>query len=154
MYLSNKNLYRIIKKENSGTKLSIYIPTHPASTRSTLSEDIIRFKNAIQIIKADKGYDQRELSETVKKMEALLEDSTFWKHRTLGLAVFADEDGYETVDLNYEITDMQYIADDFVISPLAIMLSIGTGYYVLDINQTCLLYTSDAADDLLCVDLG
>ena len=25
---------------------------------------------------------------------------------------------------------------------------------VADMNDTCLLYTSDAADDLLCVDLG
>lgn len=151
MFLSNKNLDRIIKKKNSGTKLSIYIPTHPASTRPTLMQDTIRFKNALQIIKADKGYKQRELSETIKKMEALLKDATFWKHRTLGLAIFADEDGYETVDLNYEITDMQYIADDFVISPLAVMLSIGTGYYVLDINHTSprlMHYTSHSKEEV------
>src|SRR5659263_469014 len=28
------------------------------------------------------------------------------------------------------------------------------GQFPVDVYQTCLLYTSDAADDLLCVDLG
>ncbi len=53
----------------------------------------------------------------------------------MGLAVFADAKGYETINLNYEITDMQYVQDEYVISPLVVMLSIGTGYYVLDINH-------------------
>ena len=28
------------------------------------------------------------------------------------------------------------------------------GFYDMEISRLCLLYTSDAADDLLCVDLG
>ncbi len=136
MNLSNKTIQHITNKNNNSTKLSIYIPTHPASTGPTLSEDTIRFKNAIQIIKAHEKFDERELGETINKLEALLEDTTFWKHRTVGLAVFADTDSFETVDLNNEITEMQYFQDSYVISPLAIMLSIGTGYYVLDINHT------------------
>ncbi len=136
MFLSNKNLQRIIKNKGTGTKLSIYIPTHPASNSSTLAQDAIRFKNALQNIKANKTYDEHELGGTMKKLESLLDDLDFWKRRAMGLAVFADSRGYETVDLNYEITEMQYVQDAFVISLLAVMLSIGTGYYVLDINLT------------------
>lgn len=136
MFLSNSNLHHIINKSDAGTKLSIYIPTHPASTSPTLSEDTTRFKNTLQIIKSDEKYVERELGETIQKLELLYEDRDFWKHRTLGLAVFADADGYETVNLNYEITDMQYIQNTYIISPMAVMLSIGTGYYILDINHS------------------
>ncbi|HZJ34861.1 MAG TPA: hypothetical protein VFD55_02505 [Candidatus Angelobacter sp.] len=136
MILSNNNLQHIINKSNTGTKLSIYIPTHPASTSPTLSEDMIRFKNTLQNIKANEKYTERELGETMGKLESLLDDSDFWKHRTNGLAVLADKNGYEIVDLDYEITDMQYIQDTFIVSPLVMMFSIGTGYYVLDINHT------------------
>lgn len=136
MILSTNNLQYFINKSDNGMKLSIYIPTHPASNGPTLSEDIIRFKNALKIIKANEKYNGREFGETTKKLEILFDDIDFWKHRTFGLAVFADKDGYETVDLDYEITDMQYIQETFVISPMATMLSMGTGYFVLDINHT------------------
>ncbi len=136
MILSNKNLHHIINKSNIGTKLSVYIPTHPASTSPTISEDMIRFKNALQNIKSNEKYNERELGETMSKLELLLDDSDFWKYRTNGLAVLADKDGYDVVDLDYEVTDMQYVQDTFIVSPLSIMLSIGTGYFVLDINHT------------------
>jgi hypothetical protein len=149
MFLSKKILLDISKKTDTGTKISIYIPTHPASTSTTLSEDTIRFKNTLQIIKAHEKYDESELGETIKKLESLLDDINFWKYRTLGLAVFADANGYQTVDLNFEITDMQYVEDTYVTSPLAVMLSIGTGYYVLDINHTKprLVYFSASAKE-------
>ncbi len=151
MFLSNKSFQHVLQRQDPGIKLSIYVPTHPASTSPTISEDTIRFKNALQEIRANEQYDERELGNTMQKMELLLDDIEFWKHRTLGLAVFASKDGYETVDLNYEITDMHYVQDSFVISPLAIMLSIGTGYFVLDINQTkprLIHFTSSAKEEV------
>src|SRR5680860_1111175 len=156
MFLSTNNLQHIINKSDTGTKLSIYIPTHPASTSPTLSEDTIRFKNALQIIKANEKYNERELGETMNKLELLLDDSVFWKHRTIGLAVFANKDDFETIDLNNEITDMQYVQDEYVISPLALMLSIGTGYYVLDINHTkprLLHFTSHTKSEVYLKDM-
>lgn len=137
MFLSNKNLQHIIAEEKlTGTRVSIYIPTHPASTGPTLSEDVIRFKNALKNIKTHDGYNEQELGSTLKKLELIPEDSEFWKNRTMGLAIFADKDGYEIIDLNYEVSDMQYLQDAYVASPLALMLSVGTGYYVLDVNHT------------------
>ena len=38
--------------------------------------------------------------------------------------------------------------------PMALKLNIDFGELSVQYNTTCLLYTSDAADDLLCVDLG
>lgn len=154
MFLSKKILLDISKKTDTGTKISIYIPTHPASTSATISEDTIRFKNTLQEIKAHEDYDDDELGETINKLESLLDDIKFWKHRALGLAVFADTKGYQTVDLNFEITDMQYIENEYVISPLAVMLSIGTGYYVLDINHTKprLVYFSASAKEEVAIE--
>jgi hypothetical protein len=135
MFLLKSNLQHLTDRSSDGKKLSIYIPTHPASSSSTLTEDTVRFKNALQAIKSDAQYDEQELGETIQQLELLLHDVDFWKHRLLSLAVFADKNGYEVFNLGHEITEMQYIQNTFVVSPLAIMLSIDTGYYVLDINH-------------------
>src|SRR5659263_733968 len=41
--------------------------------------------------------------------------------------------------------------DPFLIRPISLLLIM---FRVTGVSGTCLLYTSDAADDLLCVDLG
>jgi hypothetical protein len=156
MFLTNKTFQNIINQKGTGTKLSIYIPTHPASTPPTLSEDIIRFKNALQEIKASEKFDQRELGETMEKMETLLGDLEFWKHRTIGLAVFADKDGYQLIDVHYDIADAQYVQAEYIVSPPAILLSIGTGYYVLDINHTkprLLHFTAHSRSEVALADM-
>jgi hypothetical protein len=136
MILTHKNLKKLIKEPAGGTKLSIYSATHPSSSSQSIAQDRLRFKNSLQGIKSNKSYDERELGKTMRSLERLLADSMFWKHQSLGLAIFADKSGYESIQLPHGIAEMQFVEDHLIVSPLAIMLSIGTGYYVLDINFT------------------
>src|SRR5450756_3176578 len=53
--------------------------------------------------------------------------------------------------------DLELVGTEYAVGPFAADIlckaTPGDGYVIIE-NQTCLLYTSDAADDLLCVDLG
>ena len=88
-------------------------------------------------IQQDPNYDQQELGQTIKKLDKLQQDTEFWRHQDIGLAIMADKDGFEYFRLPYETTEASYLKDRFVISPLAFMRSIGTTYYVLDVNINC-----------------
>ena len=136
MKVSSKRIQRLINDNTTGSRISIYIPTHPKSSSQTLSQDTIRFKNALQDIQNSPDYDSSKLGKTIKSLEKLHDDTGFWKNQDLGLAVFGDKDGYEYFHLPYETTEATYLKDRFVISPLAIMHSIGTTFYVLDVNLT------------------
>lgn len=116
--------------------VSIYMPTHPKSSSQSINEDTARLKNAIKNIKQDASYNERELGVTMGALHKLVDDTDFWKYQTKGLAIFADKDGYEMCHLPYEVTEYSYIQDRFIISPLAVMQSIDTEFYVLDINAT------------------
>ncbi|NCU37707.1 hypothetical protein EOL96_01420 [Candidatus Saccharibacteria bacterium] len=134
MITSPQNIQALRNKKTTGQKLSIYIPTHPKSNRQTISEDTIRFKNALQDVKNDPSYDESSLKDTMTELYKLLDDTEFWKHQDVGLAVFGDTDGYEYFNLPYETTAATYLAPEFVTSPLVIAHSIGSGFYVLDVN--------------------
>ncbi len=136
MSVSSKRIEKLLKRDNDGSKISIYIPTHPKTSSQTLSADTNRFKNAIQEIEKHADYDTKELGSTLGKLEKLLDDTEFWRHQDIGLAVFADSEGYECFHLPYETTEAAYLKDSFVVSPLVIMHSIGTTFYVLDVNLT------------------
>jgi hypothetical protein len=71
----------------------------------------------------------------METLEGLIEDVEFWKHRTPGLAIFADAEGYQAVSLTHEVTQAHYVDDGYVVSPLAALLSLEGDYFVLDINH-------------------
>lgn len=137
MRVSSARIKKLLNNESEGSKVSIYIPTHPKTTSQTLSQDVNRFKNALKQVQQDPNYDQQELGQTIKKLDKLQQDTEFWRHQDIGLAIMADKDGFEYFRLPYETTEASYLKDRFVISPLAFMRSIGTTYYVLDVNINC-----------------
>jgi len=136
MNLSKKHIQSLLKSERSGQKLSIYIPTHPKSTSQTLSQDVIRLKNALKSVKTDPKFDAKQLNSTMDQLHELLDDTEFWKHQDTGLALFADNKGYQFFNLPYEITEACYLDEAYVISPLVVMQSINGGFYLADINLT------------------
>lgn len=129
-------LSNLLKTNNTDTKLTIYQSTHPVTSGRTIQEDMIRFKNALKAIRQNDKYDGAMLGETMRSLEALVDDAEFWKRRSRGLAVFADRQGYQTVALNSDIEETQYVKKTFFLSPLVLMQSLGSHYYILDVNLT------------------
>ena len=128
-------LTNLLDTDTSGLKLSIYQPTHPASSGRAIQEDTIRFKNALKVIRAHDLYDNEMLADTMNLLDELLDNTEFWKHRTVGLAIFADEHGYETESLAYDVTEAQYVGSQYCAHPLVFEQSLGSNYYILDINH-------------------
>lgn len=133
MKLSSEHINELLASHTGTLKATIYIPTSPIPNE----QDKTRLKNALQIIKDNPVFDDRELGDTYRKIYAeLLEDDDFWRFQDYGLAVLFDRDGYEYFHLPFEIAEAEYLTDHFIISPMIIMASADTGFYLLDINFT------------------
>jgi hypothetical protein len=151
--MNETNLTELLKNDTPGLKLSFYQPTHPASSEQTIREDSIRFKNALQTMRLDEAYDVA-LDGTMDTLRTLVDDIEFWKYQARGLAVFADEKGYHTVQLHYDVTEAYYMQEQFQLSPLVLADSLSSNYYLLDINHTRprLLYCSPSSCSELVID--
>lgn len=126
----------LLQNTKPGVKLSIYQSTQPASSGHAVQEDSTRFKNALQAIRSSDLYEEAGLAETMHSLDELVHDSEFWKHRTLGLAVFADKDGYQTMPLGFDVTSAYFIGAQYQVSPLVLLQSLSSHYFILDINHT------------------
>jgi hypothetical protein len=135
MHLNNKNIKSLLDRTESALKVSIYIPTNPQSNGKTIEQDRTRFKNALQVIKNNHAYNERELGSVLDRIYAeLYENMTFWNYQDYGLAVLFGRDGYEFFHLPYEVTEAEYVTDHYIVSPLFIMASANTNFYLLDVN--------------------
>jgi hypothetical protein len=133
MKLGSQNINSLVNEHVGALKATIYIPTDPKMS----TQDSTRLKNALQTIKNDPSYDDRELGDSLKKIyEDLVDNDDFWNYQDFGLAVFFDADGYEYFHIPFEITEAEYVSDHFIVSPLVITASADTGFYVLDVNFT------------------
>lgn len=136
MNISSKQIQNLINNEAAGPKISIYIPTHPVNNIQTIEQDKTRFKNALKDIKNNIKYDEEKLGVVLNSLYDMLDDIELWEYQDVSLAVFADKHGIEYYRLPYETTEAAYIEDQFIVSPMGIMHSIGINFYVLDINLT------------------
>lgn len=133
MQLSEKIIDKYLKNTDQAPYISIYLPTIPSSNSQTINEDKIRYKNALQAIDAE-ARQHESLKDTLEQLEQLLENHDFWLHQGLGLAVLANQEGYETIRLPFEVTPVAVVADKYVVSPLLAMNSLVHSYYLLDVN--------------------
>lgn len=136
MYSVSTTLKKLLDKKVKGLAGSIYLPTHPESNAQNVAADRTRLKNAVQAIRLHKDYDISTLSKSLDEVEALYDDSEFWNHQDHGLAILFDADSVQWIKLPFEVTEVQYLTDHFVVSPLLIMEAVDTKFYVLDINLT------------------
>lgn len=137
MQLNKTHIEELMAKKTGKLKGTIYIPTNPQSGSQQLNQDQIRFKNALQVIRNDHAYDDRELGATLDKIyEELHENIEFWKHQDYGLAILFDAEGYEYFHLPFEVNEAEYLLDRYVVSPLLVTASADTSFYMLDVNFT------------------
>lgn len=137
MQLNQKNIEHLLSKKSGRLKASIYIPTNPASNSQSVTQDRTRFKNALQVVRNHQVYNEAELGKVMDKIyQDLYEDLEFWKYQESSLAVLLSNDGYEFFKMPYEITENEYVTDHFIVSPLLVVASADTSFYLLDVNFT------------------
>jgi hypothetical protein len=130
-------LKRIIEIQGD-TCISIYIPTHQEGLEVNENMDIISFKNEVQDIKiqlSEYGLDNGSIDKLLKPAWELINDTSFWKFQSHGLAVFIKDDYFQYLRLPVSFKIFSVISSRFVFSPLIQALEMNNKFYILSLNQ-------------------
>jgi hypothetical protein len=122
-----------IESENC---VSIFIPTHQSGIKVNEGVDQITFKNHIQKIQIElekKGH--RNLSSFVDRAYRLLDDNSFWKEQSKGLAVFFNDDMFEVFCLPVPFREFSSIAKKYVLTPILSLMIEGDEFYTLSLSH-------------------
>lgn len=117
-------------------RVSIFLPTHrePNAAR----QDPIRLKNLLSEARercADAGLEADAISELLRPVEELLDDSDFWRHQKEGLALFAARDELLVQRLPVPFEERVVVGDRFHLRPLLPAISRGRRYLILALSQ-------------------
>jgi hypothetical protein len=118
----------------SGWRASLLMPAH----RGGSEQDPIRFRKQLMVA-ADKlvaaGMRPADAKELLKPAQELLEDPTFWRNQSDGLAVFLATDFVRVFRLPLALPDTVVVGQMFHIKPL-LPLVIGDGrFFILALSQ-------------------
>jgi len=127
---------KALVRQNVGVCASIFMPTHRAGAETR--QDPIRFKNLLR--EAEEGLRALGLRSTqvrglLEPARRLLTDSTFWRHQSDGLAVFAAVDLFRFYRLPLDLAELVVVGERCHIKPL-LPLFMGDGhFFILALSQ-------------------
>lgn len=135
--LNKKHVQDLLSRPSGKLRASIYIPTHPTTTNESVTTSRTLLKNALQDIRNNPNYNERELGEVIDRIYTELYDNQeFWKHQSYGLAVLLSSNGYEFFSLPFKVAEQTHISDNYIIHPLLVAISVDASFYLLDVNTT------------------
>jgi hypothetical protein len=127
--LRKENIRKLSENKNHPS-VSIFIPTH--KEWNEMNKDITRYKN--QLNKAEKILAniirEKKLNNFLKPAKDLLDDTEFWNHQDLGLAVYFNKDEFKTFRLPMRVEEFLFVNSVYYIKPLLPVL-IGNGRFFL-----------------------
>ncbi|MBR9860138.1 hypothetical protein GYB22_05215 [bacterium] len=133
-----KNEVLKLSDHHSSFCVSIFIPTHRSGAETMEGKDAINLKNQLKSIRtklSDQGMSDDEIESFTKPISELIEDSTFWRYQSDGLAIFLSEELFQmhTVPVHFEAYN--YLSNEFYLKPL-IPLFNGDGlFYLLTLQK-------------------
>ena len=151
--LDSGRLQELINQQESPC-ISLYQPTPPQYPDSR--QNPVGFKNLVREIgnALRERYPAFDGGDLLKRFEALIEDRDFWQHRTPGLAVLANPNRFDVLDLPRSVPELAIVADSFHVKPLIRILQSADRFQVLAIGlQEASLYEGNR-DELLPIALG
>lgn len=131
--LSKNTVKQLLEQEDSVT-LSLYMPTHRFPTSEYISEDMLRFKNALKEVKEklhEKKIDDEVIAILLERLESLYENTDFWQQTTEGVALFCSPAGLQYFNLPVECEMYTNVGDKYDITPLLALLSYDQPFYLL-----------------------
>src|SRR5690606_39646163 len=96
--ITKKNITELhnINQENC---ISIFIPTHRAGEKVLQEEDPLSLKNQLKDVKdklAQKGLNDDGINNIIQPVQELIDNSSFWREQSDGLAIFAADGFFES----------------------------------------------------------
>jgi hypothetical protein len=143
---------RALLSQWEGPCVSLFQPTH----RGGAEQDPIRWKNllgeAAKRLEAA-GLRAPEARKLLGPARRLLEDPSFWRSQSDGLACFLSRDGIRSYRLPVSFAELVVVADRFHVKPLLPLLSSNGRFYVLAVSQKRVRLLQGSAHRVREVDL-
>lgn len=133
----NKEEIKKLNEIKSKTFVSIYMPTHRSGEAVNNGNDIIVFKNQIQKVRnefLDQGMSELATKDYLEKAYKLLDDTSFWRYQSDGLAVFIADNFFTYYTLPYAFEESMTIANAFNLKDLMPVLQGDGHYYILTLS--------------------
>ncbi|MGL4858298.1 MAG: hypothetical protein ACRC5A_00885, partial [Enterobacteriaceae bacterium] len=134
--IPSKEEFLQLAETHADACVSIYIETTPVSTEQEASK--ISFSNAIKEVTQQlsaHNFDKRRLILLQDELEAVLEDTDFWRFHAHTLAVFATADQIRTFRLANKIQHHISVSQQFYLKPLLRAMTFPHSAYVLALSE-------------------
>jgi len=116
--------------------VSLFMPAHRAGRET--EQDPIVFKNLLREAEEGllaKGLRSVAVREALKPAQGLLENQSFWRHQSGGLAVFAAPEMFRAYRLPLAFEKLVMVSDRFHFKPLLPFFANDRHFYVLALSQ-------------------
>lgn len=137
MDLISQEEFEQLATYSNGMCVSIFIPTHRGGEETLSGKDAKELKSQLRDVSLqlkDLGWSEQKIDKFLKPAKELLEDSSYWRHNSDGLAVFIAEDFSKIYRLPVYFEPYNYISEEFYIRPLLPMRAKDGHFYVLAIG--------------------
>lgn len=136
--ISKKEIVELhdINQENC---ISIFIPTHRAGEKVLQREDALMLKNQLKEVKnklAKKGLQVDVITAMVAPVQQLIDDSSFWREQSDGLAIFIAGGFTKIYTLPVYFKEFNYISNSFYLKPLMPMFAGDGDFYLLMLERS------------------
>ncbi|MBL6448069.1 hypothetical protein JMN32_17255 [Fulvivirga sp. 29W222] len=114
--------------------ISIYLPTYESGEAVLKKENQLQLKNQLKDVKnklIDLRINEAAVTKLVQPIESLLEDVTFWKYQSEGLALFLSNDHFYKYTLPLNFTPFNYVSHEFYLEPLLPMFIDDHKFFIL-----------------------
>ena len=133
--------------------VSLYMPTHRSGR--DIEQDPIRFKNLLKQAEAgltEAGYRAPEARQMLEKPRQFLDDGSFWRHQTGGLAMFVCPGGFRHYRLSGTLPELCVVGKRFHIKPLVPLITNDGRFYVLAISKERVRVLEGTRDSIVDLD--
>jgi hypothetical protein len=145
---------RELMKGHDQPCVSLYMPTHRRGRE--IEQDPIRLKNLLRLAEeriVESGMRAVEAARLLQRPRKLLENSHFWRHQSVGLAIFLSPDTYREYRLPTRFEELVVVADRYHIKPLLPMITTDGRYYLLVFSQNEIRLFQGSRDALGEIDI-
>ncbi len=132
--VTEKTIKQLLDR-NGDTKITITMPTYKVGAER--QQNPIRFKNLLSKVDDELtalGFKENDRKKILKPANEILEQSLFWSGMEHGMTVYLTRDYFEVFRLPYELEEMVYIQDHFLVTPLLPMISSSGSFNILAVS--------------------
>lgn len=137
MAMITKNEVLKLAKQHNPISVSMFIPTHRGGEETLEGQDKLKLKTQLKEVKTKlkaKDLSDRDIEEFVKPVNELIEDSSFWRHQSDGLAIFLSDNTFEKFTVPVYFEEFNYVSNEFYLKPLMPLFNGNGMFYLLTLK--------------------